>query len=247
MTPSRARDGPADSVAVDGPKRVKLENARNFVQKVPCLDERHEGSSNENVVPMTGTAERPKFVGTPLRPVSASSADPMARDERKFSGAPSQAIYTVELCAGSAGVTCRLMKAGFAGIPVDHVMDRHSQETPCLMLNLANPSSWTVLEDLLVSGRLLYVHAAPPCGTAIKARERPLPQWMKDQWLVEPRPLRSDRFPEGLPSLSGLDKLKVEQANAIYELTADFLVKCVNATVGVSVENPTDSYTWRTS
>ena len=55
-------------------------------------------------------------------------------------------------------------------------------------------SSWTLLNATAL-------HLAPPCGTSSRARELP----------NGPPPLRSLEFPDGLPSLSGLDALRVSK------------------------------------
>ena len=55
------------------------------------------------------------------------------------------------------------------------------------------------------------VWVAPPCGTAYRAREirRGGPHG-------RPKPLRSDRYPEGIPGLAGVAAAKVTAANELY-------------------------------
>ena len=89
--------------------------------------------------------------------------------------------------------------------------------------------------------RLAAVWWAPPCGTASRARERPI------RGKAGPPPLRSDDFPDRLPNLSGLHQLRVTAANELY----GFLASCVLATAKHNiihvVENPRSSLFWRTS
>ena len=67
---------------------------------------------------------------------------------------------------------------------------------------------------------------APPCGTMSRAREIPLPQWLKDKGIPEPYPLRSTQHPQGLPGLDGTDLIKVQKANALAAFTCDVAVWC---------------------
>lgn len=55
--------------------------------------------------------------------------------------------------------------------------------------------------DLIREGRVKYVHFAPPCGTASRARE------IRRKG-CDPKPLRSDEEPDGLPHLTGMQNLK---------------------------------------
>ena len=160
-------------------------------------------------------------------------------------GAASRSLYTIELCAGSAGLTAEIIRAGFNGIPVDHKTNLHVQRAACLVIDLTRADSWVLLVKLLDTGRVLYVHSAPPCGTASRARERPLPNHATGKF-PEPKPLRTNNFPEGKPDLECNNLIKVQQANAIYEHTAAFLARCHGAGVKFSIENPTNSIMWLT-
>ena len=62
------------------------------------------------------------------------------------------------------------------------------------------------------ASRIALIWAVPPCGTASRARERSI----SGQKLC-PKPLRSNIQPDGLDSLSGWDKYKVETANQLYD------------------------------
>ena len=162
-----------------------------------------------------------------------------------FAGAPSQAIFTVELCCGSAGLTASLTTAGFTGIAVDHESNRHQPAVQVTKLDLSKTASWEVLDHMLQVQPIIYVHAAPPCGTASRARERKVPQALRDRGAPNPKPLRSDTFPMGLPSLKGTDLDKVEAANFIYVNMARFLRNCHKKGVRISLENPRNSYMWQ--
>ena len=164
----------------------------------------------------------------------------------EFKDAPSLAGYTVELCAGSAGLSARLWKEGFATLAVDDARNRHRQKAPCVCLDLSIDSGWQVLYRLVEQGKVFYVHGAPPCGTASKAREKPSPAHLKRKGVYEPQPLRSASSPEGLPGLGAEDQERVNKANDIYSRTAAFFTACHTKGIYWSGENPSSSYLWAT-
>ena len=82
------------------------------------------------------------------------------------------------------------------------------------VFDLTDPSQ---LSDLLEyirrdAERIALIWTAPSCGTASRARERPIPGVKSC-----PKPLRSVDLPDALDGLSGLDKYKVEMANQLYD------------------------------
>ena len=64
-----------------------------------------------------------------------------------------------------------------------------------------------------------WVHFAPACSTASKAREKPNKVLEKAGFRV-PKPLRSAEYPLGLPNLSGTDLVRTHAANQVYQVTA---------------------------
>jgi hypothetical protein len=161
-----------------------------------------------------------------------------------FKGVPFDKLYTLELCAGSAGLTAQLRRYGFESTAVDHKHNRHKSLAPVVQLDLSLDSSQVIIREVIRSGRLVYIHVAPPCGTATKARERPVPQKLRHMGAPNPQPLRSGSHPEGLPGLCGLDRSKVEQANKLYKFVAELRRECLLRHIGFSVENPASSYLW---
>ena len=153
--------------------------------------------------------------------------------------------YTAELCAGSAELSLCLSRH-FDSLAFDHSANRHQQRHPCLVVDLTKQEGWEVAKKLRDEGKLVYVHVAPPCGTASRAREKPIPEWLKKSGAPSPQPLRSARHPEGFPWLKGKEAEKVRAANMIYMHAADFLLGCHSRGVGFSVENPTRSFMWKT-
>ena len=162
------------------------------------------------------------------------------------SGQPSRSCFTLELCCGSAGLSAQLRKVGFTTVAVDHSSNQHTPKVACLNLDLTKPSSWEILRNLAQERRVIYVHIAPPCGTATRARDRPVPLKLRQRGAPNPKPLRSPQHPEGLPDLKGINAAKVKSANAIYEAAAEFLDFCHGLGIWFTCENPTRSYMWQT-
>ena len=159
-------------------------------------------------------------------------------------GAPSRSVFTLELCSGSGRLTACLIRIGFDGQAVDHSKNRHRKLTATLNLDLTLDSSWEVLDRLRRENRIFFMHAAPPCGTATRARERPVPQFLRKQGAPNPRPLRTDDEPLGVADLEGIDKIKVDAANKIYLKLASFASDCHASGVKISIENPRRSLLW---
>ena len=65
--------------------------------------------------------------------------------------------------------------------------------------------------------------------------------------MSEPRPLRSNAYPNGIPGIAWLDKLKVSQANKLYHLTSQIVKFCLEKNLLVCVENPQYSLFWATT
>ena len=55
-------------------------------------------------------------------------------------------------------------------------------------LDVTTVNGQTVLLQTLLSANIAYFHGAPPCGTASKARDKPLPSYMEH---IKAEPLRS--------------------------------------------------------
>ena len=111
---------------------------------------------------------------------------------------------------------------------------------PALQLDLLEDHNLTFVTNIIQEPACLYVHFAPPCGTASRAR------CIKRKGRHNPPPLRSDKWPDGLPNLSGLHKAKVASANHLYNVTQQLCQLCVHCGVYFSSENPARSFMWDT-
>ena len=140
----------------------------------------------------------------------------------------------VEIFCGKAGLSRRLRKKHLQVISVDHSA---AKGVPILRIDISKSSQRKVLEELLRLDLVLYVHFAPPCGTASAARHiKP-----------GPPPLRSIDFPMGLSGLTFLQRARVSAANFLYKWTCDMILELDARGVGWSVENPASSLMWITT
>ena len=146
--------------------------------------------------------------------------------------------YIVEVFCGKGGLSKALRRKGFQVFSVDH---KAAKGVPVLMIDLNSPTQCKIFEELLAQGRLLYVHFAPPYGTASLAR------CIKLLNRKGPEPLRSLRYPMGLPTLTIASRERVGKANRLYQLTVKYIFKLAERDVGWSVENPSSSLMWITT
>ena len=147
----------------------------------------------------------------------------------------------VEVFSGKASFSRAMIQAGFEVVSVDHEVD--APYAPVVTLDLTTKSGQDILKEILSSKRLVAVHFGLPCGTASKARDRPISQELQNRGVPSPAPLRSADYPLGIPGISGVNKMKVDKANELYRFTLCMLVFLDNR-VAVSIENPFGSYLW---
>ena len=164
-----------------------------------------------------------------------------------FDGAPIGSLCFIELCAGCARLSLAMSSQGFKATAIDQKSNRHKQKFPTVCLDLADDDSVRYLLTLLKQpGLVFYLHAAPPCGTASRAREKKISWKLKAQGVKEPKPLRSELHPLGVPGLSGSDLRRVTTANSIYRNVARVCRQAMLVGAYVSIENPSRSYLWMT-
>ena len=163
---------------------------------------------------------------------------------RRFHSLNLNDVIVVEIFAGSARLTSAVRDAGLQGIAVD--FDKSRSNGPHIALfDLNDPSQFSALIAFLEKERhrIIWVHFAPSCGTASRARERPIKHLQKKGFRV-PKPLRSNDYPLGLPGLRGQDKYRTETANITYERTAELCLLLDSWGIAISVENPLNSIFW---
>lgn len=85
-----------------------------------------------------------------------------------------------------------------------------------LQIDLNSEVERKLFWDLVQNNRVLYVHFAPPCGTASVARNIRMSATAHG-----PPPLRSLSQPMGLDNLSPINQQRVDLANNLYSFVAD--------------------------
>lgn len=146
----------------------------------------------------------------------------------------------IEIFAGYA-VLCSIAKQ--AGMTSSLAIDKiRKQGARCSIhqLDLTLAKDQCLLREWMQSPLLIWIHLAPVCGTASRARDIRL-------FAGDPQPLRSDDFPDGLPDLSPKDQQRVTLANLLFKFSCEvFLAACARGIL-VTMENPRSSYFWCTS
>ena len=177
------------------------------------------------------------------RPLGEDTSANVSSAKGKFHKTNIEDIIIVEICAGSARLTKTARSMGFKGVAVDHSSKRSCGVDICIF-DLANPAELEALLEYIRkdADRIALIWIAPSCGTASRARERPIPG--QDTC---PQPLRSEMQPDALDKLSGMDKYKVEMANLLYDAVLQIVECAVPLDICVGVENPTNSHYWNTT
>eukprot|EP00435_Cladocopium_sp_Y103_P015220 s5327_g3.t1 len=135
-----------------------------------------------------------------------------------------------------------MSQAGFSVLSIDH--EGNNSIVPIVQLDLTSDSGQQILWDILQSPNLLGIHLGLPCGTASRAREKPVSQALRAQGAPNPPPLRSASCPLGLPHLSAFHQAKVDSANRLYALAVEVILFCAERNIVVSAENPANSWLW---
>lgn len=154
--------------------------------------------------------------------------------------------FAVEVFAGSARLSLALTRAGLPCLALDSPRNQQKPVAPCISLDLTLPRHSATLGAFLSMAELTFVHFAPPCGTASRAREKSLPESISRSLSKVPLPLRSNLFPLGLPGLKGDDLSRVNAANVLYSTTAELCTGLHSLGKLFSVENPHNSLMWET-
>ena len=130
-------------------------------------------------------------------------------------------------------------------LPIDKD-PRRAENCAVANYDLSDPQQYATLVEVLTAEKdaIVHAHCAPSCGTASRARGRRV---AGVPFHLQPQPLRSDDFPDGLPGLSDKDQQRVDSANASYKAMAELLQLLIGWNVSVSIENPANSLFWKTS
>ena len=160
-----------------------------------------------------------------------------------------QRLTVLEVFCGCARLAAALRAVGFRVVGID--CKDNKDTTPsglriCWM-DLSTPQGQQEFRDLVKELKPVYVHFAPPCGTATKARDIRRKFEITAGKFIDPPPLRSDSQPDGLPGLSPSDQARVTTANKLYDFVVDAVVILHTMGIAWSIENPHSSRMWITS
>ena len=165
----------------------------------------------------------------------------------KFSGAHLDEMLVIEICAGSARLSKTCRKIGLRAMAIDKITSRGCG-TEILVMDLTDDLQFQLLLDIINAERhrIIMIFIAPPCGTASRARERPIKRSLLKNRQA-PRPLRTTEQPDGKDGLKGTDKVKTELANQLYQAITSLVLFANNLDLCVVIENPGNSLYWLTS
>ena len=165
--------------------------------------------------------------------------------DRRFTGFRLDEILVLEIFSGTGRLTRAIKDLGMQGMAVDKD-SRRSQSVHVANYDLNEPDQLDAMCEFISKHQkqILWAHFAPSCGTASRARGKPLPK-LEKMGLKAPKPLRSDHQPMGLDGLQGTDKIKAECANITYDSACVLMRLCIQLSIAVSLENPENSLFWQ--
>ena len=148
-------------------------------------------------------------------------------------------LFMIEVFAGY-GVLCATAKqSGLLGsIAVDKVRKQGAYSS-ILQLDLRDHEQRLLLEEWLDSPLCCWLHLAPVCGIASRARD------IRRHW-SDPPPLRSNDFPHGLPNMPEKDQARVIIANDLFAYSCTLFERASRRGILTTMENPSTSYFWLT-
>ena len=150
----------------------------------------------------------------------------------------------IELFAGSGRFTAALKANGVhSAFGVDH--KKLSSIAPIMLADLTTKAGQTLFMTWMDTPNLAGIFAAPPCGTCSLARNIKI-RGPKGVLVSGPIPLRSPKFPEGFPNLTGTILKRVLAANKLYGFLAKVVEKANQRNLIVVIENPRSSLFWLT-
>ena len=148
--------------------------------------------------------------------------------------------FCMELFCGSGNLTYAMKHFFPDSFGVDHKVGKQHVKVICL--DLTREDHQQLVEQWALSPHCLWVHFGVPCGTASRARFKRI-----SKTIHGPRPLRSLRWPDGLPNVKGTNLLRLRAANRLYAFMSKLIIKLDDRNITWTVENPWTSLLWNTS
>ena len=148
--------------------------------------------------------------------------------------------FCMELFCGSGNLTFAMKHFFPDSFGVDHKVGK--QRVKIICLDLTKEDHQQLVMQWAASELCLWVHFGVPCGTASMARYKRLSKRVHG-----PPPLRSLRWPDGLPTVKGTNLLRLRAANRLYSFMAKLIIQLEASKITWTVENPWTSLLWKTS
>ena len=176
-------------------------------------------------------------------PTAVQADAPGVQEQHVQEASPADWTY-IDLMAGAAGIAFQMSLMGLRSIAVDYVRNKSVPLIPITVIDLTSLTGQETVLLMLRGGKVAGVGMGPPCGTASRARERPLAKHLLARGMRAPQPLRSEEFPYGIPGLVGSDRERVIAANVLYAFTARVARLCTSLSIPWFIENPHRSHLW---
>ena len=158
----------------------------------------------------------------------------------------SKQLFLLDLFCGTAGVAAAFRAMGGESLGIDHIIDKRRVKGPVAKVDLSKQDGQATVLQWISSDKVDAVMLAPPCGTASRAREIPVPKRHRLRKGMQPVPLRSEAEPMGLSCLRGVAKIKVLAANKLYAFARKVMDLCDQKGIPFICENPRRSIMWLT-
>ena len=182
--------------------------------------------------PTLGHCARPSDgFGLPT-PLSTVTRSPNAAQDAK-------PPYVLEIFCGTAGVAAAMQARGCDVLGIDKDLRPRKVRAPAVRLDLCDAEQRRLVWQEIQRADAVWL--APPCGTSSRARGIRLPSGGP-----QPKALRSEDFPQGFPSLRGVNKARVTAANTLYAFCAEVFEYCRQNHKVAVIENPERSFMWLT-
>ena len=88
----------------------------------------------------------------------------------------SKQLFLLDLFCGTAGVAAAFRAMGGEALGIDHIIDKRRVKGPVAKVDLSKQDGQATVLQWIEEDKVDAVMLAPPCGTASRAREIPVPK-----------------------------------------------------------------------
>ena len=220
---------------------TERKRSRTPTRHQPKNKGRGKGKSKKGRGPNVPSALIGKALETPQKRLCWAFNLPNGCSAAKPGETCSKGLHVCAEPGCTARLTASLRALGLVdSVGIDSVLPNRLNG-PIIKLDLLNPSHLAHVESLIRNKACVYVHFAPPCGTASRAR------LIQNNEQNLPPPLRNDQYPNGLPWLTMDQQIRVDKGNNLYGITCRLIRLCEDHQILGSCENPGRSSMWQTT